>query len=284
MNSVESRARRVAALFDELAPTYETVIPWFRPIAERLVDEVDPHHREHVLDVGCGTGAAIPALAEAVGPHGRVVGVDLSRRMLDRAKTVVGIRDLHMVELYEMDAADPDLPDASFSAVVASLVLTFLPDPAAALRRWFDLLVPMGKLGVTTFAERSAAWVEVDQLFLPYLMDTTGDPRAPAAAASTGSDDRVADLMHAAGFQDVRTTRFELPVTFGSPLEWRDWTMSVGQRAWWAMVPDEQRDDLYRRAADVLQRAAGPARPIQLSQTVRITIGYRSSYLRPPGL
>ena len=186
----------VASLFDSVAPSYESVgVPWFAPIAERLVDELDPHSGTRVLDAGCGRGCALPALSAAVGSAGRVVGIDISPGMVARARETVQRRNLRHVDLHVMDATAPALPPMSFSMVVSSLVLFFLPDPAAALRAWHGLLVPSGRIGVTTFAERDDIWRELDALFDPYLppglMDarTSGQPRPVRLRCGHGRPD-----------------------------------------------------------------------------------------------
>jgi SAM-dependent methyltransferase len=59
-----------------------------------------------------------------------------------------------------MDAAAPDLPPGGYDLAVSSLVLFFLPDPAEAVRAWLRLLAPGGRLGISTFGARDAAWEE----------------------------------------------------------------------------------------------------------------------------
>ena len=51
----------------------------------RLVNELDPRPGDVVLDLACGTGLNFPALERAVGPAGRIIGVDLSADMLTKA-------------------------------------------------------------------------------------------------------------------------------------------------------------------------------------------------------
>lgn len=273
---MNEHTRRVAAVFDSVAPTYEGVgVAWFVPIAERLVDEIDIHPSWHVLDVGCGTGAALPSLSAAVGPSGRVVGIDISEGMLDRARETAARRGLRNVELYHLDATDPDLPKASFNAVVSSLVAFFLPDPEAALRRWHDLLLPMGHLGITTFGERPEEWRRVDDLFTPYLPPGLADARTTGERPPFATDDQVADLVASAGFENVRTVRFEQPISFRDTAHWRQWSMSVGQRAMWNAVPADERDQLEQRAGELL-RNGDRSGAIHLSQVVRITTALRS--------
>lgn len=268
----------VAGLFDTVASTYESVgVPWFAPIAERLVDEMEPRHGTRVLDAGCGPGSAIPALAAAVGPTGRVVGIDVSAGMLQRAREAVRRRGLGHVDLHVMDAAAPPLPAMSFSLVVSSLVLFFLPDPAAALRSWHDLLVPSGRVGVTTFGERDARWEEVDALFRPYLSPGMPDARTSGSRGPFASDAGMATLLADAGFERVRTVRWEQPLALRDVEHWRTWTMSHGQRAMWHAVPVAEHENLVRQAAVILGNG-----PITLHQTVRLTAGERPASVRRP--
>ncbi|MEP6980371.1 MAG: class I SAM-dependent methyltransferase [Nakamurella sp.] len=272
-------SQRVATLFDSVAPTYEAVgAPWFEPICRRLVAEMDPRDGDVVLDAGCGRGVAFPALAAAVGTGGRVVGIDISPGMVERARDVIDRHQLHHVEVRLMDAVAPALPPVSFSMVVSSLVLFFLPDPAAALRSWHDLLVPSGRLGVITFAERDPRWVEVDGLLTPYLPPQMRDARTTGVQGPFASDAGMADLVTAAGFDKVRTVRWDQPLVLRDVEHWRTWSMSLGQRAMWQAVPAAAQEEILRRAAEILAPSGGP---IVLHQTIRLTRAERPSVGRP---
>src|SRR5260221_12594890 len=56
------------------------------PVADLLIDRARPAAGERIIDVGCGSGATSIALAQKVGPTGRVMGIDISAPMLDRAR------------------------------------------------------------------------------------------------------------------------------------------------------------------------------------------------------
>jgi len=96
-----------------------------------------------VLDVGVGTGLELPMIDRRT----RITGVDLSRPMLERARTRVREQTLTNVEgLLVMDAMRLAFPDASFDAVVAPYVLTVVPDPRASLDEWSRVLKPGGEI------------------------------------------------------------------------------------------------------------------------------------------
>ncbi|HEY6748074.1 MAG TPA: class I SAM-dependent methyltransferase [Mycobacteriales bacterium] len=278
MDPSEAAQRKagVAALFDRVAASYENVgVPWFAPIGAALVRAVAPAAGERALDLGCGRGAVLFPLAEAVGPAGRVTGIDLSAEMVARTAADVRARGLSTVDLHVMDAGAPDLPPASYDLAVSSLVIFFLPDPGAALRSWRELLVPGGRLGISTFGSRDPAWVDLDSVFRPYLPPHLLDARTSGGSGPFASDRGVEELLTAAGFSGVRTAGLDVPVTFDDPAQWRAWSWSHGQRAMWESVPESDRDAVMAAASQRLDAARGPDGRITLTQQVRLTLGAR---------
>jgi ubiquinone/menaquinone biosynthesis C-methylase UbiE len=266
---------RVTALFDRVADTYETVgVPWFAPIAQGLVEAVAPAPGERVVDVGCGRGAALLPVAAAVGPSGRVVGVDISVRMIELLDREVAAAGLANVELHVMDASAPELPRGGSDAVLASLVLFFLPQPQAALRAWAALLRPGGRLGISTFGDRDDAWKRLDAVFDPYLPPQMLDARTSGATGPFSSDEGVESLFTGAGLVDVVTTRAEVEVAFPDVGAWSTWTRSHGQRAMWDHVPDTHQASVATAAAAILDGARGDDGVARLRQQVRYTLGW----------
>ena len=99
-----------------------------------------PRPPARVADLGCGTGSLSVLLAD----EGFVVdGVDFSAAMVERA--IVKAAGRGEVSFMVGDAADPPLPDG-YDVVLCRHVLWALPDPAAALGRWVELLAPDGTL------------------------------------------------------------------------------------------------------------------------------------------
>jgi ubiquinone/menaquinone biosynthesis C-methylase UbiE len=260
----------IAGVFDRAAGTYDAVgVPWFAPIAGGLVEELDVQPGERVLDVGCGRGAALVPLAHAAGPTGRVLGIDLAPGMVER--TAVDVADLPQVEVRLADATTPGLAPASYDVVSSCLVLFFLPDPAGAVRAWADLLVPSGRVGITTFARQDERWRSIDALFTPYLPPAMLDARTSGARGPFASDEAMEDLLRDAGLDEVRTAHREVTVTFASAAQWKDFSWSHGQRAMWEAVPAEARGEVEAAAYGLL---AGWDE-LTVSQQVRHTLGRR---------
>jgi ubiquinone/menaquinone biosynthesis C-methylase UbiE len=104
-----------------------------------------------VLDVCCGAGASALPAAEAVGPTGNVIGVDLANNLLKSARAKAVQRRLGNIEFEVGDMLSIRFPPASFDAVVCVFGIFFVPDMARAVRELWSRVRPGGKLAVTTW-------------------------------------------------------------------------------------------------------------------------------------
>ncbi|MEO7421851.1 MAG: class I SAM-dependent methyltransferase [Ornithinibacter sp.] len=177
----QDSTERVRSTFDAIADDYDqSGVPFFGPTAAGLVESLGPRPGERALDIGCGRGAVTLLLARAVLPTGRLEAIDLSHAMVEHTRALLDQERL-LAGVSTMDAADPDLPAGAFDVIASSLVVFFLPDPAAALTRWVTLLAPGGRIGITTMGEEHPASAQVNALFHPYLPPGMLDPKASGA-------------------------------------------------------------------------------------------------------
>jgi SAM-dependent methyltransferase len=139
--------RELARAFDSQAPKFERAPVQSDPAAlERLVRESDLPPGGLVLDGGCGPGLVASALLDS---GLRVVGVDLSREMIERARKrceSVGERATFL----QVSVFDPSLePHGPFDGAISRYVLHHVLDPAAFVARQVELLRPGGVLVVS---------------------------------------------------------------------------------------------------------------------------------------
>lgn len=141
MSTEETRAAwdAEAAGFDD-EPDHGLRDPLIRAAWRDLLLAHLPPAPARVADLGCGTGTLSVLLAEE---GYDVAGVDLSPEMIVRANAKAAG---HNATFAVGDAADPDLAAGSFDVVLSRHVLWALPDPAAGLARWVELLAPGGRL------------------------------------------------------------------------------------------------------------------------------------------
>jgi SAM-dependent methyltransferase len=143
-----------------------------------------------VLDVGCGTGFLALLAAEA--GH-RASGVDMAEAMLAQARAKAASRGL-AVGFERGDAEAPPFIPGSFDLIVERHVIWTLPDPTRALRHWFELLRPGGRV----------ALIEGDWDMTPkdeYVMVHAGLPLFGGVPG-----DELAELLRAWGFIETAVT------------------------------------------------------------------------------
>lgn len=107
---------------------------WSRPVARQFIEWLAVPRGRTWLDVGCGTGALTECILELAAPSA-LVGIDASQGFIDHARARV--QD-ERATFTVADARETSLSDASFDAVVAGLVINFVPQPeraAAEMRR-----------------------------------------------------------------------------------------------------------------------------------------------------
>jgi 2-polyprenyl-3-methyl-5-hydroxy-6-metoxy-1,4-benzoquinol methylase len=130
-----------AATFDE-SPDHGLRDPIVRRAWEEHVARWVSAPRASVLDVGCGTGSLSVVLAEL--GH-EVTGIDVSPAMVARAEAKA-LTAGRQTTFKVMDAEYPLLAPRQFDVILCRHVLWALPEPAAVLRRWVELLRPAGRL------------------------------------------------------------------------------------------------------------------------------------------
>jgi ubiquinone/menaquinone biosynthesis C-methylase UbiE len=148
----DDRARRAARTYSAAADHY--CLPplgfWDR-YGAATVARLPLAAGHAVLDLCCGAGAsAIPA-ARAVGPDGRVLGIDVAAPLLELAQARAARDGLANVEFRRCDATRTGLPSGSFDAVICAFGVFFAADMAAFVAEMWRMVRPGGTLAVTTW-------------------------------------------------------------------------------------------------------------------------------------
>ena len=160
----------VRSLYDRLARGYDLMTAPHRAIGgyrlvDRAVEELGLRRGATVVDLGTGTGYALPALAARVGPTGRVIGIDISSKMLGRARERCRQEVLANVQLVQADIATYRLPQGT-GAVLSAFAMEMLPDHADVIADLAGQL-PAGR--VTEAYRSHRPWEPMEQ----HTSDTT---------------------------------------------------------------------------------------------------------------
>lgn len=142
----------VRDLYDRLAPLYDAVAAGYDLVGagrfhRRAVEALALRPGDTAVDLACGTGANLQPLVEAVGPTGRVVGVDLSPGMLAKARERVEKNGWASVELVEADVRSVDFP-RTVHGVVSTFGLEMVPEVDEVIARAAEALAPGGRIAV----------------------------------------------------------------------------------------------------------------------------------------
>jgi arsenite methyltransferase len=101
-----------------------------------------------VLDLGCGAGTDLLISAQMVGPTGKVIGIDMTPSMLERARESAQRMGLSNVELHDGLIETLPLPDASVDVVTSNGVIDLIPDKDAVFDEIDRVLRPGGRLQI----------------------------------------------------------------------------------------------------------------------------------------
>lgn len=150
---------------------------------------------ETVVDLGCGAGIDVVLAAHKVGAGGKVVGVDFSAHMIDRARQTVAEAGLtEMTGFVVTGLGRMELADGVADVVISNCVINLCPDKEAVYREAFRILKPGGRLAVSDIA--------LKQPLPQALSDSVAALTGCIAGALTIAD--YERLLRQAGFASVR--------------------------------------------------------------------------------
>jgi ubiquinone/menaquinone biosynthesis C-methylase UbiE len=201
---------------DAVPRAYEDVLVprLFEPWALLLLDECNIRQNAIVLDVATGPGTVACIAAKRIGPGGRVVATDISRPMLDVAKSKPSSPESAPITYIESPAVPLAVESAAFDFVVCQQGLQFFPDRLAALSEMRRALRPGGQLAIAVWShiEDNPFYAALHRALRESVPDDLADR---LLAPFRGPDVRV--LKHAvetAGFHEINVRSTTLPLIF----------------------------------------------------------------------
>lgn len=214
-------------------------VPWLRveaetdaahaPVLARLMAKADLRAGQSVLDIGPGCGISLLSAAGAVGPAGRVTGIEIAPAFARRAAE----RAPENVEICLGNAADYPFEAARFDAAISLFGVMFFADPVAAFRHIRSACKPGAALTFACWGARQAnPWFGMPDRVAARVLGPgpAFDPDAPGPMALAGRD-KIDRILSAAGWAvEVETASLQLTPK-GSPQEVANLHMTIGAAA-----------------------------------------------------
>lgn len=180
---------------------------WSRLLAAQLIEFLGLRNAEHVLDVGCGTGALSAAIL-ALHPDAVVTGIDPSAPFVDHARASLPSATVRIGSAMKLP-----FPVNSFDSSVACLVLNFVDDPDLALAQMCAVTKPGGRVA-------AAVWDHAGGMMMLRLFWETADavdpsekPHEPQGLLDRGA---LIRLWTKAGLQRIETGNLKIGMPFES--------------------------------------------------------------------
>lgn len=176
---------------------------------------------ETVLDIGCGAGASTLACSQMVGATGQVVGVDVSRPLLDRAEQLRDLGKTSNVTFLLADAQVHPFEPAAFDLAISRFGVMFFADPVAAFENITQGLKPDGRIMFASWASiTNNPWFSIGRdIAIEYLgRPAATDPRAPGPFAFADIE-YVTEILCDAGLQECVGDADDIVLKFDGTLE-----------------------------------------------------------------
>lgn len=186
------------------------------PLAADLVEAAAVNPTERVLDVACGTGIVARFAADRVGSSGLVAGLDVNPGMLSVARSVTPRST--RIDWHEASAEAMPLPDEAFDAVVCQMGLQFFSDKVAALREMHRVLVPGGRVLLSTVGPMPDLFTILAEVLARHVgPDVAGFVHQVFSLHDAGQLEhlgRAADLSVLSVRRGVRALQLPAPIEF----------------------------------------------------------------------
>jgi SAM-dependent methyltransferase len=237
----------------------ETLDVVLEPLQAILLDRAAAATGERVIDIGCGCGASSIALAQRVGPAGRVTALDISPPMRARARERAPA-DLPLTFVLA-DATVHAFEPGAADLLVSRFGVMFFADPAAAFAHMRRALKPGGRIAFCCWRDRREnPWVTIPvaaaRKHLPELPAPPG-PEEPGPFAFADSA-RIRRVLTSAGFAKIEAERFDPLLAYGpDPKAAADYLTQMGPIG---SVLQEHPEALRKQVAETLAGELEPKR------------------------
>lgn len=225
----------------------------FQPFETLLVDIAVAADGKHALDVGCGAGSTTLALARALGPSSRCMGLDISEPLVATAAARAAAEQANNVTFIKADAQTYLFTPNSFDTVMSRLGVMFFDDPEAAFANLRRAARSGAKLAFVAWRGRNENpfMTAAEHAVVPIVQELPAKPEGSPGQFAFASGPRVVGILQASGWSSIEVR----PVDVACSLPLVKLPAYATRMGPYGLVRDSL-DDLVRARADSAALAA----------------------------
>jgi SAM-dependent methyltransferase len=190
------------------AEEHEAIDRLFAGLTQVALNLAAPQLGERVLDIGCGSGTTVLELASRVGPSGYVLGADVSKPSVEKARERIAAAGVRQAEIILCDVSTHTFPANSFDLVFSRFGVMFFAEPVATFTNIRKAMKPEGRLALAVFrTPQENTWATAALAAVRHMLPPITPPGLEEPGQFSWADAaRVHRILESAGFQDVSLT------------------------------------------------------------------------------
>ena len=246
----------IIEVFDRTASNFGGArTAYFNFFGDALVKLANIEKGQRVLDVGTGRGAVLLPSLKAVGPQGKVVGIDPSSKMLENLLSDIRSAKLNNCSLILMKGEEINSSLGLFDRIFFGFSIFFMRNATAVLQETKNLLKPKGKVLLSLWGQKPplTSWV-VDQ-----VKELTGDQSGLALSAFKDAS-AVVETLRSCGFKAIKQKKVSQEFEYSSHEAWWESLWDHGTRAYMERLSVIELDalkNLFIKKANAISKDTG---------------------------
>ena len=235
----------ITSVFDLIATKYDNPSLRFFPLcADKIIEHIKIMPNQKVLDIATGTGMVAMAAAHCLDNNCRIQAIDLSKNMIKQAQSNFKHAGLDNVDFHVMDAENLSFKNNYFDIITCSYGLFFMPDMSTALKSWFRVLKPGGKIIFTSFAP--SAFQPLSDIFINNLTEFDVSPPTPRWL-QLAEEELCKQILIDNGFENPQVKKSQLGYHLNAFDNWWEVIQSAGYRGLYEQLAQEHRSEFKEK-------------------------------------
>jgi SAM-dependent methyltransferase len=201
------------------AEEHEAIDRLFAGLTQVALNLAAPQRGERVIDIGCGSGTTVLELASRVGSSGYVLGADVSKPSVEKARERIAVAGVRQAEITLCDVSTHIFPANSFDLVFSRFGVMFFAEPVATFTNIRKAMKPDARLALAVFrTPQENKWATAPLAAVRHILPPITPPGPEEPGEFSWADAaRVHRILESAGFQDVSLTPHDPVMPLAAP-------------------------------------------------------------------